>query len=73
MSCPCKSNAVTEKTPPSEAERLAEIDYRVAARLAMFQDRNAQYQRGFWDAIYVIGIFLAVAYCCYVVWQEREQ
>jgi hypothetical protein len=81
----CQRNDVTDKLkdapqwiknavqPLSDTERRQEIDYRVAARLAMIEDRNHQYQRGVWDCLYFIFILAMSAYIAYTVFWAEEK
>jgi len=60
------SNAVTGKISTlTELERREEIDMRVGTLLAKREAERWQYQRGFWDAIYVICVLACIAY---LVW-----
>jgi hypothetical protein len=67
------SNVVTGKISlPTETERRQEIDYRVALKLAERDFIRREYQRGFYDAIYILLILASVAYIAWVYWNQDK-
>lgn len=77
----CQRNAVTEKdntivgtvsfSPMSKDERLAEVDSRVAAKMALLEDRRNEYMRGFWDCFYILA-FIGWGVYLFYYWKSEE-